>query len=233
MMLRTNMKRRIIGTVLFTLLTFIISPSVFAAEPHEDPETAELVFSGISLFRYYSDALDSVLRKSPTEVEAKLEKMPFSNIPQSLAQARDTFTSSSINTTHLIVGIDENLTRLQELMAQFRFEEAIETVNQTFGMLGRANSLVVQIEQATEVMGTQLEVFSAPERSALRQSYNELLYRIDRIKGLLEQHEKLLESTSTTLKGISTSITLELETTGITLEELSEATGITLEELLE
>ncbi len=83
-MLRRNLGKGIIGAIICLTMVFIIGRSVFAVTLHEDPEIANPVFSGISLLRYYSDSLDFVLRKVPTEVEARLEKMPFANIPKSL-----------------------------------------------------------------------------------------------------------------------------------------------------
>ena len=127
-MLRGNLRKRIAGAIICVTVLLVISPSVFAAEPHEDPEIAKPVFSGISLLRYYSDSLDFVLQKDPAEVEARLEKMPFANIPQSLEEATESFATSGISISHLVVAIDEDLVRLRVLRAQFRLEEAIELV---------------------------------------------------------------------------------------------------------
>ena len=95
-MLHGNLRKQITGTIICAAVLLIISPSVFAVEPHEDPQTAAQVFSGVSLFRYYSGSLDFVLRKDSAEVEARLEKMPFANIPESLKEATDNFTSHSL-----------------------------------------------------------------------------------------------------------------------------------------
>ena len=189
----------------------IISPSVFAAEPHEDPETAKPVFSGISLLRYYSDSLDFVLRKNPAEVEARLEKMPFANIPQSLEESAGDFAAFSISISHLVVAIDEDLDKLRALVRQSRLEEAIKLMTESFARLSQANNELIRIEQAAETTGEELKVFSAPAQSDLRRAYDELLDRIERIRQMLALYQELLEST------------------GITMEELLESTGITME----
>ena len=88
---------------------FIVGHSVFAAEPHQNPEDAETVFSGIALLRYCSGSLDYVLQKNPAVVEARLEKMPFANIPLSLERATGQFFTSATKISHLFTEMGDNL----------------------------------------------------------------------------------------------------------------------------
>jgi len=218
MMLHGNLRKRIVGAIICVTVLLIISPSVLATEPHEDPEIAKPVFSGISLLGYYSDSLDFVLRKDPAEVETRLEKMPFANIPQSLEEATDAFASSGINISHLVVAIDEDLGKLRVLLKQFRLDEAIELAGQTSDNLSQANSELKRIEQATETTGEELKVSSAPVESDLRRSYEEVLERIDRIKEMLALYNDLLTDLLSGTEKIeellkSTDITLEIEPT--------------------
>jgi hypothetical protein len=201
--------------VTFLAIVCAAIPSLaLAADPHENPETAEQVFSGISLFRYYSASLESVLKKNPEEVQAKLDKMPFANIPASVQQATDDFTSSGISISYLVAAIDEDLSKLETLVGESRFEEASQLADKTFAKLDRANGDLKKIEMATMTTGTELKVPSAPEGSELRKSYDEVLERIQRIGAMLdlykeilanllkgtEQIEKLLKPTEVTLK---------------------------------
>ncbi|MFC2071592.1 DUF4129 domain-containing protein [Chloroflexota bacterium] len=222
MMLHGNLRKRIAGAVTCVAILFMVSPSVFAAEPHEDPEIARLEFGGVSLFRYYSASLDFVLRKEPAEVEARLEKIPFANIPQSLEGATDNFAASSIGISHLVVEIAEDLDRLRVLGGQFRLGEAVEQAAPTFARLSQAYRELNHLEQATEITGEELKVSSAPAGSDLRRSYDEVLERIDRIREMLALHEELLESTGLNLEEL-------LESTGLNLEELLKSTGLNLE----
>ena len=192
MMLRGNLKKGILVAITCVLISSTISPSVFAAEPHEDPETAKQVFSAISLFRYYSTSLASVLKREPAEVEARLEKMPFANVPQSLKGVTNNFTVPSIDIAYLVVDIHQELVALRTLMEQFRFEEALELANRTSIKLIQADSKLGQIEMATKTTGRILGVPSAPEDSTLRKSYNELLEVIAKIRGLLDLYEDLV-----------------------------------------
>lgn len=47
-MLHGNLGQKILGIMACVTMLITMSPSVFAAEPHENPETAKVVFSGIA-----------------------------------------------------------------------------------------------------------------------------------------------------------------------------------------
>ena len=209
MMLHRNLQKMIVGAIICLVVFCTISPSVFAAEPHQDPETAEPVFSGISLFRYYSNSLDSVLRKDIGEVEARLEKMPFANVPQNLQEVTDDFAASSIGIAHLVVDIDEDLSKLRTLMGQYRFDEATVLADETYSKLSLADGELKRMEEATKTTGREFKVPSAPVGSDLRKSYEEVLERIEKIRELLALYQELLKD--------------------INIEELLKDTGITLE----
>ncbi|MFC2051623.1 hypothetical protein ACFLT4_02715 [Chloroflexota bacterium] len=216
MMLRRNLGKWKPGAIICVIALFTIIPSVFAAEPHENPETAGQVFSGISLLNYYSASLDFVLQKNPAEVESRLEKMPFANIPRSLEESTDDFATSSISISHMVVAIDENLSEFKILIEQFRLSEAIGLAIQISDNLSQANSELKSIEQATVNTGEELKVFSAPAGSDLRRSYDELLERIERIREMLDLYRDLLVD----LMPKSEKINKLLESIGIQLEEL-------------
>ena len=88
--------------------------TVLAAEPHEDPEAVEQTFSGISLLRYYADALHFVLNKQPEEVKARLDKMPFVNVPHDMKELVDDFTVASLDMAWFLLDIDEDLNLMKQ-----------------------------------------------------------------------------------------------------------------------
>ncbi len=221
-MLRGYLRKGIEVTIISVAVLVVITPSVFASEPHENPEIAKLAYSGISLLNYYTDVLDFILQKDPAAVTATLEKMPFANIPQSLEETSQSFATSGISISHQVVTIDEDLVRLVALRGQFRLDEAIELADQISDNLSRAKSELIQVEQAAKTTGAVLKVSSAPEISNLRQSYNELLDRINKIRQMLALYEELLKATGLTPEEL-------LKATGLTPEELLKATGLTLE----
>jgi len=229
MMLHRNLGKTILAAITCAVILYAITPLVaLAAEPHEDPETAEQVFSGVSLFRYYSAALDFALKKTPEQVEARLKKMPFANIPQSLAQAADNFASLGISISYLVVDIDEDLSKLRTLVEQSRFEEASPLGDEIRAKLSQADRELKQIEQATVTTGEELKVSSAPAGSDLRGSYDEVLEKINRIGGLLALYNDLLTDLRLGTEGIEL-----LKTVVVQMEELLQSEDVTVEELVE
>jgi hypothetical protein len=61
MILRKNILKQTALIQCIMLCFTMLGLPVFAAEPHENPETAVTVFSGMTLFQFYSDNLDFVL----------------------------------------------------------------------------------------------------------------------------------------------------------------------------
>jgi hypothetical protein len=205
------------------VLILLISPSVFAVDLHEDPEEAKPVFSGISILEYYSETLDYVLQKNPSEVEARLGKMPFANIPDTLDPATEDFAASGIKISHLVVAIDEDINKLIMLRQQFRLDEAIGLASETFNRINDANQEIEEIELASESTGAEFKASSAPEQSMLGQSYNQLLERIDRIRELLDRYQELWEMLleAKDVEGLELAeiaLTAPLKQTEITLE---------------
>ncbi|MBN2187008.1 MAG: DUF4129 domain-containing protein [Dehalococcoidia bacterium] len=181
--------------------------------PHEEPETAKLAFNFISLFRYYSSSLDSVLQKDAEETEAKLQKMPFANIHVSLAELVDEFATSGIDISLLVVDIDESLGTMRELLAQSRFEESIELADEISGKLTQAQGDLDVIEDVTRATGEKLRI-TPHSGGSLSTSYSEVLDRIERIREMLDLYKSLM---SDTLLGIKESIEKSPSPTELTL----------------
>jgi len=207
MMLHRNLQKMIVGAIICLVVFCTISPSVFAAEPHQDPEMAEPVFNGISLFRYYSNSLDFVLRKDIAEVEARLEKMPFANVPQNLQEVTEDFAASSIGISHLVVDIDGDLGTLWALMGQYRFDEATVLADETYSKLSLADGELERMEKATKTTGREFRVSSALEGSDLRKSYDEVLARIESIREMLGLYKDMMANFSEILAGELPSLT--------------------------
>ena len=224
MMLHRNLQKMIVGAIICLVVFYTISPSVFATEPHQDPEIAEPVFSGISLFRYYSNSLDFVLKKEPAEVEARLKKMPFASVPQNLREVTNDFAASSIGVSHLVVDIDEDLSKLRTLMGQYRFDEATVLADETYSKLSLADGEVERTEEATKTTGREFKVPSAPVGSDLRKSYNKVLEGIEKIREMLNLRREILANLL--LGAVPTEELMEmLGEKGITTEELMEILG--------
>ena len=198
------------------VLIFCASPVLGLEEvPHENPETAELAFNGISLLRYYSSSLDSVLNKDVKETEAKLQKMPFANVPERLTEAMANFAAKGIDISQLVVDIDQNLGILRELLTQSRLEESIELANEISDKLAQAYGDLDEIEDATKVTGEEFKA-TAHARGELRRSYDEVLDRIERIREMLDLYKSLMADALLGIKELQ--LAEDLQPTELTLK---------------
>lgn len=180
-MLYRNLGKRIAGVIICVVVFLSMSPLAFAAEPHEDPDAAEQVFSGISLLRYYSELLDFVLQRNPAGLEALLEKMAFINLSPSLKEASDELAQSAISMSHLLVEFEGDIDKLRKLREQFRLDEATELAGQIRDNLRVAINGMERVAEVIKTIGEELKISSAPAKSELRRAYDEVLEKINRI----------------------------------------------------
>tara|TARA_B100000315_G_scaffold256758_1_gene303505 strand:+ start:4037 stop:6001 length:1965 start_codon:yes stop_codon:yes gene_type:complete len=184
--------QRTIGVITCVTMLFIMGYSVFAAEPHEDPETAMPVYGYIALLDYYSNMLDSTIGEILTEVGAGQENMPFANIPQSMKGSIDEFVDLGVSLFGLMAVADEDMNEVSVLMRQHRLNEVVELTSETFDALSQANSVVSDIEQIIETIGEESEVFLAPTDSGLRLAYDGVLEMVGGMKEMLASYNDLL-----------------------------------------
>jgi hypothetical protein len=173
-------------------LSLLNASIALAATPHENPETATPVFSAIALFRYYSYSLDSILLKDAVEAEAKLAKLPWANVPQSLETATEDFGTSGINLAQLVVEIDGHLSQLKVLREESRVDEAAQLAIGISANLTEARSELGKIEESVTTAGSVFNVPSSPEGSDLKISYQEVWDRINRIREMLNLSGEVL-----------------------------------------
>ncbi|MBN2098511.1 MAG: DUF4129 domain-containing protein [Dehalococcoidia bacterium] len=201
-MRRLNMERKLISfTAAALVICGVLATPVLAALPLENPETAKPAFSGVALFSYYSGSLDFVIEKAPSTVESRLEKMPFANVPPTLDQATEEFASATIDVAQKVVDIDAGIERLKVLVAQSRFDEARQLVAELTGAVSEANGDLTLMEQSVRESGQVFQVASAPEGSDLRQTYDEVLDKIDRIRQMLALDLDIINNMSTAIPG--------------------------------
>lgn len=185
------------------ILGMIPQSVVLAAESHEDAEIAEVVFSGISLFRYYSGSLDYVLQRNPNTVKEKLNKLPFANIPSELDTAADNFSTSGKNVSVLVVNVYEGNITLKELIGEYRIDEAVTQANWIYARISEARGECDQLEQATVATGDYFKVTSPSTGIDLKTSYQEVLDKINQIREMLILFEETLKSSPVTAEQLS------------------------------
>lgn len=193
-----HLKKALLTTTIGVIvIPVMLSPfTALAIEFHEDPEQAEVIFDGISLFRYYSASLDLLLRKEPAEVEARLGKMPFANIPEALTRPTVDFAASSTNLSYQVFDVSNNITRLGILVEQSRFDEAATLAKKTVATLVDAEIRLNEVEQALLTIGRGLRISSASPTSDLSISYGEVTSRIEKIRAVLAASKEMIAKMS-------------------------------------
>jgi hypothetical protein len=189
--LKNGLKKIALIACVAACLTMVGTP-VFAAEPHEDPETAQTVFSGISLFQFYSDTLDFVLAKSQKDIEINIQKAPFANVPSALEDSLNNYISSVDNFCSLILDIDVGVTDIKVLLQESRYQEATPLIIKTFDDISLAEGKLAIIEQETKKAGIEFQVFLASQNSSILTSYETVLDKIQRLRDLLKLYRNML-----------------------------------------
>jgi len=220
--------------LLYVIILGMMPHSVaLAVEPHEDVEAAEVIFSGISLFRYYSGSLDYVLQRNPNTVKEKLDKLPFANIPNELDTATDNFSTSGENVSVLVAAVYEGNTILKELIGKYRINEAVTQANWIYARISEARGECDRLEQSVVTTGGYFKVTSPSTGIDLKTSYQEVLDKINQIREMLILFEETLKSSPVTAEQLSpTGSPFQTEQSSLTglpiyLEQLKE-TEITL-----
>ena len=99
-------------------------PVMAALEPHENPDTAPLVFDGVALLQKYSQALDNVLGTNTSGMEQLREQSTLANIPPDFRNTVDSFLSSGHALAGLIPLVETDLENSKTMLAQYRVDDA-------------------------------------------------------------------------------------------------------------
>lgn len=102
------------------LFTPAFTVSAKAVEFHEDPATADTVFSAINLIRNYSNTFAYVLSLKPKSVNSELVKLEFANIPENNEFQIDVIFVSGNELSKLGYNIDSSTSIQQQYLREFR-----------------------------------------------------------------------------------------------------------------
>jgi hypothetical protein len=180
----------------FLVLAGLIKPAVQAFDLHEDADTAKTVFSGLALFNYYSGALDCMLQRNPAEVDYLLQKMPFANIPPEMEKPAGIFAANGMGISRDIVAIYDGHLKLIELLQQFRVHEVAVQSAQLADNVTQARSELDLLEVAAVSSGEYFKATSPKAGTDLKDAYQEVLDKIDRIRKMLDLLEDSLNSST-------------------------------------
>ena len=199
------------------LVVFAGALPVMALEPHENPDTAPLVFDGVALLQKYSQALDYVLGTNSTAVEQLQEQSTLANIPPQISNTVDNFLSSGHTLAGLIPLVEADLENSKTMLAQYRVDDARQNLMPANDKLNQAYSGLLVMESTASDTGRWWQADSARPGSALRQAYDEVqakLLGLHQLLDLLNDMYRSLTRTETlpSLRSSNLSLTVEPET---------------------
>jgi hypothetical protein len=190
--LDVNIRRFIlIAIALLVVLTGFVSQPVLAGDgppivPHEDPDVAKVIFSSLSLLRYYSASLDFILQQDEPGSVANLAKMPFANVPVYLDSATSGFAGYGTDFTHSLVGLFGLWNQENDLIRQYRLTEAAGIYRQLIAGIPQARQELTGLESATVATGAYLKIDSLSPQSELKLTYAEVIAKIQQLSGMLD-----------------------------------------------
>ena len=203
----------------------MVSLPVFAADNQENPDTATVIYNGMSLFNFYTDTLDFVLIRNQSGVNSSVQKAPYANIPVALSESLTSFVGSSQSLSGVIINLDENIPQIQTFLQQSRYSEAAPLIKNAFANIALAETNLNSVEQATTVTGTQFLVAKASVNSGIAVSYAAVLDRIQRLRDLIALLRSMLNEQLGGLTPEQIGALTEEQIGGLTPEQISALTN--------
>jgi hypothetical protein len=154
--------------------------------PHENPDEAPQIFSGISLLRYYSVSLDYVIQKDRAGSESNLEKAVFVNIPPEMENITADFTRYGMEFTGSLVELSELWDTQNVLISQYRLNEAIVIYNEIQNKLPVVREQLSRIGTAVIATGDYLKINAVSAENVLRLTYEEVMAKIQQLYRMLD-----------------------------------------------
>jgi len=180
------LKRILISIILAVSLLSLLTPPAYAGDTQEDPDAVKTIFSYLALMMFYSDSLDPILQKDIESTEKALNKMPFVNVPEELNQPTSEFSASGITLSHSIVSLFNVWEQENTLINQYRLGEAKTLGKQIREALPQAYQQLAKLKTAAEDTGLYIKVKTLAPDNALRQSYDEVMAKIEQLKSMLD-----------------------------------------------
>jgi hypothetical protein len=203
MILGQGFLKKIVVVILIVVCFVLICSPIFAAVPQENPDTAAVAFSGVSLFQFYSGTLDSVLAKNQQDIETDIQVSPFANVPPAVEDSFNNFLSSAGNLCSLILGLDGSVSDTKSLIQESRYTEAASLYTEAFTNLAIAEENLDSIKQAAVIAGNQFNVTAASIDSSVSVAYIAVLDDIQRLSDLLKLYRIILQEQQTEISNQS------------------------------
>jgi Domain of unknown function (DUF4129) len=192
MMLGRDFLKKLAIIVFITASITLFGLPVIAATPQENPDTAAVVFNGVSLFQLYSGTLDSVLAKNQQDIITDIQVSPFANVPPAVVDSFNNFLSSAGNLCGLIIGLDTSVSNMKLLLQESGFVGAAQLNAVAFTNLAIAEENLSAVSRAVSIAGNQFKVSGAAPDSSISIAYAAVQDDISRLSDLLDLYRSLL-----------------------------------------
>lgn len=190
------MKRFLMSSLLLLFISSLLSNvSVRAGlifPPHEDPAMAKSVIDAYSLLAYYSDIFMQLSVRQYGNASLLIERLKFAYIPEDLAYIIQRYNDLTLELMVILNRTENLLAEASTLLYQYRLEEASTIFNSTGILIGKAEILLKDVEEATGTISSRLGVFAAPAESRLTQVYNRIQNMLQRLRALTKEYKDLL-----------------------------------------
>jgi len=203
MILGRDFFKKIVIIVSITSCFTLAGLPVFAASSQENPDTAAVVFSGVSLFQLYAGTLDSVLAKNQQNIETDIQVSPFANVPPAVEDSFNNFLSSAGNLCSLILGLDSSVSDTKLLLQESRYTETASLYTEAFTNLAIAEENLDSIKQAAAIAGNQFMVTGVSADSGISVAYTAVQDDIQRLNDLLSLYRTILQEQQTEISNQS------------------------------
>jgi hypothetical protein len=181
------------------VLLALASPGLIQAQEkgpqvhQENPDTAKPAYSNLALLNYYAGALDLIMQFNTEEAEITFSKMPFASIPEALTASASLFNTSGINLSYSLAKLASMWEQGQSLASQYRLEEARNLYVQAKEMVPAMLRDLDRLGSSISDTAAYLKISSLPPEHKLQSTYQEIQARIDQIRHLPDQFQKMIE----------------------------------------
>jgi hypothetical protein len=222
--------------LIITVLTAVLLSQAAALSeptypPHEDPATAREEMDAYSFLTYYTSILTSISSKNYGDASRLIEQLKFVHTPEDLKYIIQRYNNLTLELTTTLNSLDRLLNDASALLYQYRLQEAYEKLSGASILLGKAEILLRDIEEATATISGRLGVFTAPAGSRVSEAYGRIREALRRLRELEEWYLNLLKSMKETALKIeaeglkTTEVTLRLNATEAYVGGCVEASG--------
>ena len=162
--------------------------------PHEDPALAGEPADVASLLLFYGEVFNQVANQQYQDAQSRLTETEYANIPDELRYIINRYNTLSRQLLTTLDNLESLLDEASTSLAHYEISDAKQRLDEAETTVHSAQSLLADIEAATNALGDKLGVFVSPTDSKMRQAYERLENMLGRLGELAEKLDRLRQS---------------------------------------